>query len=120
MAALRDDKRLTVMAASTSGAAFSGNDGEVCTVRIRTAPDMAEGDYPLLLSDVCISDANARSHNVAQLTTPLTINEASGIATVTSAKVRKAACHDLQGRRIDNHGQLRKGLYIYEGRKVVR
>ena len=118
VAALRAENKLTVMAASTNGSAFSGSDGEVCQVRISTAPDMAVGDYALLLSDVCISDTHARSHSVEQLTTSLTISEASANANIVAAGTQETVYYDLQGRRLDGT-PTRSGLYIQDGRKVV-
>ena len=77
---LQPDGTLKVMGASTNGSAIKAGDGEVCTVRIKVDADMAEGDYTLQLSDVAISDTNAKSYDVEPLEATLTVHEASGIS----------------------------------------
>lgn len=114
--ALQPDGSLRVMAASTNASTFSGTDGEVCTVRLKLAEDMPEGDYTLLLSDVAISDTKAQSHNVEQIETTLTVSDASGIEGVLSPGSAKAGkTYDLQGRP----AQSGKGLRLRDGRKFI-
>jgi hypothetical protein len=114
--ALQPDGSLRVMAASTNASTFSGTDGEVCTVRLKLAEDMPEGDYTLLLSDVAISDTKAQSHNVEQIETTLTVSDASdieGVLSPGSAKAQKT--YDLQGRP----AQSGKGILLRNGRKFI-
>lgn len=114
--ALQPDGSLRVMAASTNASTFSGTDGEVCTVRLKLAEDMPEGDYALLLNDVAISDTQAQSHNVEQIETTLTVSDASGIEGVLSPGSAKAQkTYDLQGRP----AQSGKGILLRNGRKFI-
>ena len=118
-AAIQADGSLRVMAASTSASAFNGNDGEVCTVKVKLAADMAMGDYALLLRDVAISDASAKSYNSGLVETTLTVGEPSAIEENLMMKPSVNGCiFDLQGRRVT--GQPRRGVYIQDGRKRVR
>ena len=67
------DGALRVFAASTNGSVISGSDGEVCRVTIDIADDMEEGDYPIVLKNVAISDENAVSHRVDKVKSTITI-----------------------------------------------
>ena len=121
------DGTLKVMAASTKGAAIAAGDGEVCTVRVQATADIAQGDYPLLLSDVAISDTHAKSCDVAHEEATLTVDEVSAIddarlSPFTSHPIPQS--YDLQGRRLHRQpsgekGQQKGGIYIREGRKYV-
>ena len=117
-AAMQPDGSLRVMAASTNASVFTGNDGEVCTVKVRLADDMALGDHALLLRDVAISDANAQSHNIKLVEATLTVSDATGIDEMTTNKPHTTtAIYDLQGRRVI--GTPRPGIYIQQVRKQV-
>jgi hypothetical protein len=116
---LLPDGTLKVMGASTNGSTISAGDGEVCTVRVRVAADMVMGDYALLLSNVAISDANARSHDVALVESTLTVNGVTAIEEFANRKSSNSRCFDLQGRRVDSSIQ-KKGVYINGGKKYVR
>lgn len=116
---LTADGTLKVMGASTNGSTISAGDGEVCTVRVRISGNMAAGSYTLLLSDVAISDTNAKSHDVAQVEATLTVNEATGIEhQIGNGKSSNSQLFDLQGRRLTDKPQ--KGVYIQDGQKYVK
>ena len=120
---VRADGSLMVMAASTNGSKIGAGDGEVCTVRVRIADDMVEGEYGLLLRDIAISDAKAKSHDVALVETTLTIGTVNGIEEMEASPTMRRADtgaypYDLQGRRVTD--EPRKGIYIRDGRKYVK
>ena len=118
-AAMQPDGSLRVMAASTNASVFTDNDGEVCTVKVRLADDMALGDHALLLRDVAISDANAQSHNIKLVEATLTVSDAAGIDEMMNNKQHTmAAIYDLQGRRVTNTS--RPSIYIRDCHKVVK
>lgn len=73
-AAFQGDGCLRVLAASTNGSTINGNDGEVCLITINIANDMEEGDYPILLKNIAISDVDAVSHRIEQVKSTLTIS----------------------------------------------
>ena len=64
-----------VIAASSICSAIPAGDGEVCTVRVRIPADMAEGEYEVLLRKISIADTLARSHDVEQMTSKITVRD---------------------------------------------
>ena len=64
-----------VIAASSICSAIPAGDGEVCTVRVRIPADMAEGEYEVLLRRISIADTLARSHDVEQMTSTITVRD---------------------------------------------
>lgn len=73
-AAFQTDGSLRVLAASTNGSVISGNDGEVCLVTVNIADDMEEGDYPIVLKNIAISDVDAVSHRTEMVKSMLTVS----------------------------------------------
>ena len=65
---------LRVSASSTNGSAISGNDGEVCLVTVNIAKDMEDGDYPIALKNVTVTDMDAVVYNTDQVKTTLSIS----------------------------------------------
>ena len=66
---------LRVVAASSICSAIPAGDGEVCTVRVHISADMTEGNYRLQLRKISIADTLARSHDVEQMTSKITVRD---------------------------------------------
>ncbi len=64
---------LRVFGASTVGQSISGSDGEIVRIVINIDGSVAEGDYPLLLSNISISDVNALSYDIDQVEATVTV-----------------------------------------------
>ena len=77
LTAYRKNQAVRVIAASTNGSAIPPGDGEVCTVRVRIAKDLMDGKYSLLLKNISISDTQARSHDVEQITSTISVRDLS-------------------------------------------
>lgn len=58
---------------------FSGNDGEVCTVTIDIPSDFEAGTYPLVLSNIVLSNsAGDKGYETERVETTLTIEQSDG------------------------------------------
>ena len=73
--AIRPDGSLRIFAASTNGSVISGNDGEICTVKVNIGKNVEEGEYPLILKNVAISDVKSVSHDVAYVKSTLEVSD---------------------------------------------
>jgi len=71
--ALQTDGSVRVMCSSTQSFTFSGNEGEVCTIQLNIAPNVADGSYPIIFKNIEISDADAVAHRVSQIEGTLTV-----------------------------------------------
>ena len=71
--ALQPDGSVRVMCSSTQSYTFSGNEGEVCTIKMNIADNVADGDYPIIFKNIEVSDNNAAAHRVAQVEGTLTV-----------------------------------------------
>lgn len=117
--AIRSDGSLRVFAASTNGSVISGNDGEVCTVVVNISSDMEEGEYPIILREITISDVNAQSHDVDMVKSTLVVRKsATGINTIDNDQWTKDTWFTINGIRLKDK-PTKKGIYIHNGKKVI-
>ena len=73
--AKQKDGSIRVLAASTQNITFSGNTGEVATIKINVASTVADGDYPIILKNIVTSDTNAKTYEVDEVESTLTIGK---------------------------------------------
>ena len=89
-----------VIAASSVCSAIEAGDGEVCTVKVHVPANMAKGEYQVQLLHISIADTLARSHDVEQMISTITVSEylpgdANGDGEVTVADLVAIAAHVL-------------------------
>lgn len=72
---IRPNGSLHLFASSTGGQSIDGNDGEIAKVTIKVSDTMAQGEYPLILKNVTVTDLNAIGYDTDQVETTLTITE---------------------------------------------
>jgi hypothetical protein len=118
---IRPDGALRVMAASTNGSVFSGNDGEVATVKILVDEHAPQGTLPIILHQIAISDSEARSYDTEFVKSYLTVLDGTAdIQSVfTSRQMRPVDnnIYNLQGQRVTSPST--PGIYIKNGRKFL-
>ena len=68
------DGSLRVLCGSSKGYTFSGNDGEVAVITINLSSEMEEGEYPVILKNVRISDRNSVPYVTDYLKSTLAIS----------------------------------------------
>ncbi|MBR4389981.1 MAG: Ig-like domain-containing protein [Prevotella sp.] len=67
------DGSIRVLCGSSKGYTFDGNDGEVATITLNISEDMEEGDYPIILKEVNLTDKNSTLYTTAYLKSTLSI-----------------------------------------------
>lgn len=72
---LMSDGSIRVLAASTRNYAFSGNDGEVCKIKLNVSEDLPAGDYPIILKNIELTNAQGKTWNVERLKRTITVKD---------------------------------------------
>lgn len=67
------DGSIRIMCSSTRSYTFSGNEGEVATMLVNVAEDMEDGNYPVILRNIILSDANSQTYKMSYVMTELTV-----------------------------------------------
>lgn len=65
---------MRILCSSTRSYTFSGNEGEVATIVLDVDKDIEEGEYPIIMKTIVLSDANAKAYEVDYLKTTLKIS----------------------------------------------
>ena len=65
---------LRVLASSTKGYTISGTDGEIVQLVVNIDKDMEEGDYPIILKEIALSDNNSQGYETSYVKSTLTIS----------------------------------------------
>lgn len=73
--ALQPDGSVRVLCGSTKNYTFSGNDGEVATIKINVADDVKDGEYFVLLKNIVMSDATGKTYKADYVASILTAKE---------------------------------------------
>ena len=68
------DGGFRVLCGSSKGYTFSGNDGEVAVITLNIAQDIAEGEHPIILKTVKLSDTNSVPYATDYLKSTLVIS----------------------------------------------
>lgn len=71
---IMEDGALRVLASSTGGYTISGTDGEIVQVVVNISKDMEEGDYPIILREIALSDNNSHGYETHYVKSTLTIS----------------------------------------------
>ena len=66
---------LRVLASSTGGYTISGTDGEIAQVVVSINEDMEEGDYPIILREIALSDKNSQGYETNYVKSTLTLSD---------------------------------------------
>ncbi|MGM9842635.1 MAG: Ig-like domain-containing protein, partial [Muribaculaceae bacterium] len=70
---LQKDGAIRILAASTRNYPFTGNDGEVLTITLAIDADLEDGEYPLIMKNVILSDAQSKTYSVDYVKSTLTV-----------------------------------------------
>lgn len=70
----QQDGAMRILASSTNLLPFLGNEGEIATIKLNISSDIADGDYPLIIKNIILSDADANSYQVDYVKTTLTVS----------------------------------------------
>ena len=74
------DGSLRVICNSTGGYAFEDNDGEVATVVLNLASTLADGDYPIVLKNIVVTDATGNERfAVEMMKSTLTVGDVAPV-----------------------------------------
>ena len=75
----QDDGSYRILCGSQQDKTFLGNDGEIAKLYVNVSPDMATGDYPIILRNIKLSETDiSHFYQVEEVVTKLTIVDIIG------------------------------------------
>lgn len=115
-----DEGAIRFVVTSTDNMTFTGNDGELLTLKVKLAADLTSGEYPITIKQMKLVESYEKSYpedykNYSQEYI-VKVTEASAIMGIIVSS-QDEVIYDLSGRRTNKPQQ--KGIYIVNGEKVV-
>ena len=112
----QEDGSIRFLCGSQYEETFTGTEGEIATIQVDIAADLASGSYPIQLKNMKLTETNISKYYEHELVeTMLTVSSATGINGINVTGTDSPA-YNLQGQRVH---EAKKGLYIVNGKKTV-
>ncbi len=117
--ALQTDGSIRVLCGSTKIVPFKGNDGEVCTIKVKFKDAVKVGDYTITLKNIVISDTDGKTFKVDKTTATITADEYSFADIITEDSLENAEIYSIDGVR---RTELQHGVNIvkYSSGKIKK
>ena len=117
--ALQTDGSIRVLCGSTKIVPFKGNDGEVCTIKVKFKDAVKVGDYTITLKNIVISDTDGKTFKVDKTTATITADEFSFADIITEDSLENAEIYSIDGVR---RTELQHGVNIvkYSSGKIKK
>ena len=107
-----------VICASTKDIAFTGTEGTVARVTLVADNNIKAGNYSVGIDNVILSQAG-QSEMPESITFNANASMATGITETQSEDINKRnVMYDIMGRKMNN--SLRHGIYIMNGKKIIK
>ena len=103
---------------------FIGNDGEIVNLIVNIADNVANGEYDVVVKNAIMTETDiSKSYEADNIKSTLTVLDQTGVETVTANDERRdGSIYTVGGQLVGKKSttsQLRKGIYIRNGRKFV-
>ena len=118
------DGAVRFLCSSMNDESFAGGDGEIATLTVNIADNMANGDYEVVVKNALMTETDiSRSYEADNIKSTLTVLDQTGVETVTADNERRdGSIYTVGGQLVGKKAttsQLRKGVYIRNGKKIV-
>ena len=114
----QEDGSIRFLCGSQYPETFTGTEGEIATIQVDIAADLASGSYPIQLKNMKLTETNISKYYEHELVeTMLTVSSTTGISSVLlddSAKAQKV--YNLNGQRVSDNF---KGIVVMDGKKFI-
>ena len=118
------DGAVRFLCSSMNDENFAGGDGEIATLTVNIADNVANGDYDVVVKNAIMTETDiSKSYEADNIKSTLTVLDQTGVETVTADNERRdGSIYTVGGQLVGKKAttsQLRKGVYIRNGKKIV-
>lgn len=110
------DGSVRILCSSSSNKTFTGTDGEVATITLNIDNNMNSGEYPVVLKNILMVEANETRHACDNEECTLSITNATSVKALSSSPLKGENLYNLTGQRL---GKPQKGINIINGKKML-
>ena len=124
MADKMTDGAVRFLCSSMNDESFAGGDGEIATLTVNIADNVANGEYDVVVKNALMTETDiSKSYEADDIKSTLTVLDQTGVETVTADDERRdGSIYTVGGQLVGKKAttsQLRKGVYIRNGKKIV-
>ena len=91
------DGSIRVLCSSSRNATFSGNDGEVCTIKFKMKEGVTAGSYDVKFKNIVMSDTEGKSYDCEDVTVALIVSDNVGAQMAKSDGAEIEAIYGVDG-----------------------
>ena len=118
------DGAVRFLCSSMNDESFAVGDGEIATLTVNIADNVANGEYDVVVKNALMTETDiSRSYEADDIKSTLTVLDQTGVETVTADDERRdGTIYTVGGQLVGKKSttsQLRKGIYIRNGKKFV-
>ena len=118
------DGAVRFLCSSMNDESFAGGDGEIATLTVNIADNVANGEYDVVVKNALMTETDiSKSYEADNIKSALTVLDQTGVETVTADDERRdGTIYTVGGQLVGKKSttsQLRKGVYIRNGKKFV-
>ncbi len=118
------DGAVRFLCSSMNDENFAVGDGEIATLTVNIADNIANGDYDVVVKNALMTETDiSKSYEADDIKSTLTVLDQTGVETVTADDERcDGSIYTVGGQLVSKKAttsQLRKGVYIRNGKKIV-
>ncbi len=118
------DGAVRFLSSSMNDESFAVGDGEIAILTVNIADNVANGDYDVVVKNAIMTETDiSKSYEADNIKSTLTVLDQTGVETVTANDERRdGSIYTVGGQLVGKKSttsQLRKGIYIRNGRKFV-
>jgi len=111
----QEDGSYRFLSGATEDKTFDDNDGVLFTLQLVIDENLAEGDYPIIMKNVKLSESDISKYYLTEeVVSTMTYGTSTGINGI-SAKKAVNGVYNVAGQK----GELQKGINIVDGKKVM-
>ncbi len=119
------DGAVRFLCSSMNDESFAVGDGEIATLTVNIADNVANGEYDVVVKNALMTETDiSKSYEADDIKNTLTVLDQTGVETVTADDERRdGTIYTVGGQLVGKKSttsQLRKGIYIRNGRKFVK
>lgn len=123
VAAQGKDEGVRLLCYSIDNETIQGNEGSFLNLPIVVEPSLEPGEYDVVLKDIVITDALMKQQKIASCKYTIRINDLDDAVSVDSIECTEGSqlgIYDIVGRKYSSVSNLPNGVYIINGKKVIK
>ena len=94
--------------------------GDIVNVTFRASAGMRDGIYPFRVKNILLGKADGSEVMVDDIKSDIIVGSATGNYELRVANYQAPSTYDLQGRKLNSASAMKSGVYINNGKKIIK